>query len=224
LCLRKRKSGKSKGKCNNFPPTKSYPRHISHFRNEQKEAKNSRIQRRGKENGPATAPVPALSPPPSTASPGSCADPGEPPSHSVAPAPFPSAPAPPPPSPRTPGTRARVKTRAQLGHSDTATHHHTEARNPQYLEAARCRCAPWRPPPPRRRWTSACRPVQILVPARVAKNALPTGSGSWSRSCARNHHHAVTSRSRSLRYSNRPIARSTSTTVLRTLCNGGSRA
>jgi hypothetical protein len=105
---------------------------------------------------------------------------------------------------------------------DRVTHH--LARNPQYLEAARCRCAPWRPPPPRRRWTSACRPVQILVPARVAKNALPTGSGSWSRSCARNHHHAVTSRSRSLRYSNRPIARSTSTTVLRTLCNGGSRA
>jgi hypothetical protein len=156
-----------------------------------------------------------LLPPASTASRGSCADPGEPPPHSVAPAP-----APPAPSPRVPATRARIRTKGQLGHSHTATHH--LARNPQYLEATRCRCAPWRPPPPRRRWTSACHPVRVLVPARVAQNALPTGSGSRSRSCARNHHHAVTSRS--LRYSNRPIARSTSTTVLRTLCNGGSRA
>jgi len=29
-------------------------------------------------------------------------------------------------------------------------------------------------------------PVGVLVPARVAQNALPSGSGS--RSCARNHH------------------------------------
>lgn len=168
--LQKRKLGKKvKRKCNNFPPTKSYPRHISLPTSEtnKKKRRTARIQRRGEEiqNGPA----PALSPPPSTtASPGpSCADPGEPPPppHSVAPAPFPSVPAPPPPSPGMPATRARVRTRAQLGHSQSVSQSHSDTAPQEGTEST----------VPRSRSLPSCSPApsSTAAPAPAADVGLP---------------------------------------------------
>jgi hypothetical protein len=92
--------------------------------------------------------------------------------------------------------------------SHTATRHHRKARNPQYLEAGRCRRAPRRPPPPRRRRqrrTSACRSASG---ARAAawRSGARWGTGTRTRGTerpplrlrlpllrAKPPHHAVTS-------------------------------